>query len=142
MPDALVTLQSTGGAYDPITLYGVGFDLLTALANHPETARRLARKLWNFFVSELEAADPAFVTAVANEYLLNRTEMKPVVRFILRSPWFLDPGNWYARYSWPVEFVVRAIREVGWNGLSIDTALASTNRGSSGNRASACARCP
>ena len=99
-----------------------GFDLLTALANHPETARRLARKLWNFFVSELEAPDPAFVTAVANEYLLNRTEMKPVVRFILRSPWFLDPGNWYARYSWPVEFVVRAIREVGWNGLSIDTA--------------------
>ena len=38
-----------------------GFDLLTALARHPETARRLARKLWNFFVSELEAPDPAFV---------------------------------------------------------------------------------
>jgi hypothetical protein len=29
-PGGLVTLQSTGGAYDPITLYGVGFDLLTA----------------------------------------------------------------------------------------------------------------
>jgi uncharacterized protein (DUF1800 family) len=99
-----------------------GIDLLTALAHHPETARRLARKLWNFFVSELEAPDPAFVTAVANEYLLNSTEMKPVVRFILRSPWFLDPDRWYARYSWPVEYVVRAIREVGWNGFSVDTA--------------------
>jgi uncharacterized protein (DUF1800 family) len=99
-----------------------GFDLLTALANHPETARRLARRLWNFFVSELEAPDPAFVTAVANEYLLNRTEMKPVVRFILRSPWFLDRDRWYTRYAWPVEFVVRAIREVGWNGFSVDAA--------------------
>jgi hypothetical protein len=30
VPGALVTLQSTGGVYDPITLYGVGFELLTA----------------------------------------------------------------------------------------------------------------
>jgi uncharacterized protein (DUF1800 family) len=99
-----------------------GIDLITALARHPETARRLARKLWNFFVSELEAPDPAFVEAVATEYLLANTEMKPVVRFILRSRWMLDPARWYARYSWPVEFVVRAIREIGWNGLSIDSA--------------------
>jgi uncharacterized protein (DUF1800 family) len=28
-----------------------GIDFITSLANHPETARRLARKLWNFFVS-------------------------------------------------------------------------------------------
>ena len=99
-----------------------GIDLITALARHPETARRLARKLWSFFISELEAPDPVFVEAVANEYLLNNTEMKPVVRYILRSPWILDPARWYTRYAWPVEFVVRAIREVGWNGLSIDTA--------------------
>ena len=36
--------------------------------------------------------------------------------------WFLDPTSWYTRYSWPVEFVVRAIREVGWEGFSVDTA--------------------
>ena len=99
-----------------------GIDLITALARHPETARRLARKLWSFFVSDLEAPDPAFVRAVANEYLQNNTEMKPVVRFILRSPWFLNLDRWYTRYSSPVEFVVRAIREIGWNGLSVDTA--------------------
>jgi uncharacterized protein (DUF1800 family) len=46
-----------------------GIDFLTALAYHPQTARRLARKLWTFFVSELEAPDPAFVEAVANVYL-------------------------------------------------------------------------
>lgn len=99
-----------------------GIDFISALAGHPETARRLARKLWNFFVSETEAPDPAFVQGVANEYLLNNTELKPVLRYILRSHWFLDPGRWYARYSWPVEYVVRAVREVGWEGLSVDTA--------------------
>jgi uncharacterized protein (DUF1800 family) len=98
-----------------------GVDLLTALARHPGTARRLARKLWNFFVSELEAPDPAFVEAVANVYLDNNTEMRPVMRYILRSPWFTNQDRWYSRYSWPVEFVVRSIREVGWNGFSVDT---------------------
>jgi uncharacterized protein (DUF1800 family) len=99
-----------------------GVDLITALANHPETARRLARKLWNFFVTELAAPDPAFVDAVAAVYLENKTEMRPVVRFILRSPWFVDQARWFTRYSWPVEFVVRAIREVGWNGFTVDAA--------------------
>lgn len=99
-----------------------GVDLVTALAIHPETARRLARKLWTFFVSELDAPEPVFVESVATVYLQNNTEMKPVVRYILESPWFLDRGRTYTRYSWPVEFVVRAIREVGWQGFSVDTA--------------------
>ncbi len=98
-----------------------GIDLITALATHPETARRLARKLWNFFVSELEAPDPAFVEAVATEYLRGNTEMKPLVRFILQSRWFTHPDRWFGRYSWPAEFVIRSIREVGWTGFSIDS---------------------
>jgi len=99
-----------------------GIELINALANHPETARRLARKLWNFFVSELEEPDPAFVEAVATVYLQNNTEMKPVVRYILESSWFLNIDRTYARYSWPAEFVVRAIREVGWQGYSVNSA--------------------
>jgi uncharacterized protein (DUF1800 family) len=99
-----------------------GVDLISALARHPETARRLARKLWSFFITDFEAPDPSFVEAVANEYLRNNTEMKPVVGAILRSRWFVDPPTWHTRYSWPVEFVVRAIREVGWEGFSLDTA--------------------
>jgi uncharacterized protein (DUF1800 family) len=99
-----------------------GVDFITALATHPETARRLARKLWSFFVTELAAPDPSFVESVANVYLESRTEMKPVIRFILRSPWFVDPERWFTRYAWPVEFVVRSIREIGWNGFSVDAA--------------------
>ena len=89
------------------------------------TRRRRAaslRKLWNFFVSDLTPPTTAFVQNVASVYLRNDTEMRPVLRYILRSQWFVDRGSYYARYSWPAEFVVRAIKEVGWNGFSVDTA--------------------
>jgi len=101
-----------------------GIDLITALAVHPETARRLARKFWNFFISEIVPPDPAFVSATANVYLQSGTRIGPVVYSILSSPWFNDPSAYHARYSWPAEFVVRAIKEVGWQNFSVDKARA------------------
>ena len=97
-------------------------DFLTALARHPQTARRLAAKLWNFFISEVDAPNESFLRSVADVYLQNNTEMRPVVRYILRSQWFMERRNFHARYSWPVEYVVRAIKETGWNGFSVDAA--------------------
>ena len=100
-----------------------GIDFITALARHPETARRLARKLWNFFVSELEAPDPAFVDSVASEYLRNGTRDeagRPLHSAVARGSAIPTAG--YARYSWPAEFVVRAIKEIGWIGFSVDNA--------------------
>jgi uncharacterized protein (DUF1800 family) len=97
-----------------------GIDLITALARHPETARRLARKFWNFFISEVHQPDPGFVEGAAAVYLQSNTEIRPMVRYILTSPWFSNPTVKFARYSWPAEYVVRAIKEVGWQGLSLD----------------------
>ncbi len=99
-----------------------GLDLIAALARHPETARRLARQMWSFFVSEQEAAPSAFVEEVLQVYLKSDTEIRPVIDYILRSSWFLDPRSLFARYSWPVEFVARAIKETGWEGFSLDNA--------------------
>jgi uncharacterized protein (DUF1800 family) len=101
-----------------------GIDLIAALASHPETARRLARKFWNFFVSEVNAPDPQFVERTASVYLQNDTEIRPTVRYVLTSPWFRDPSARFARYSWPAEFVARAIKEVGWQNLSLADARA------------------
>jgi uncharacterized protein (DUF1800 family) len=97
-----------------------GVDLITALAMHPETARRLARKFWNFFISEVHPPDASFVASTAGVYLQNRTEIRPVVRHVLSSQWFNNPSMRYARYSWPAEFVARGIKEVGWQGLALD----------------------
>lgn len=107
-----------------------GLDLINAVARHPETGRRLARKLYAFFVSEQGAPDESFVNDVAAEYYRSNFEMKPVVRRILFSRQFRDPSSYFARYSWPAEFVARAIKEVGWRGLSVDSALTPmTNMG-------------
>jgi uncharacterized protein (DUF1800 family) len=102
-----------------------GIDFLTALARKPATAERLARKLWGFFVTEASDPDPQFVKTAAAIYLQSDTRIAPVIEYILRSPWFQDSANWFTRYSWPAEFVVRSIKEVGWNGLSLDTARAA-----------------
>jgi uncharacterized protein (DUF1800 family) len=99
-----------------------GIDLLGALARHPQTARRLAGKLWQFFVSDLIPASPAFLNDIANLWVQFDTNMRPVIRYVLQSQYFQDPAVRYTRYSWPAEFVARAIKETGWAGFSVDAA--------------------
>jgi uncharacterized protein (DUF1800 family) len=98
-----------------------GFDLIAALARHPATAHRLSRRLWSYFVSELAAPDEHVISDLANVYMQNDGNIKPVLRRLFLSEAFLTAE--FQRYSWPVEFVVRAIKETGWNGLSADAAL-------------------
>jgi uncharacterized protein (DUF1800 family) len=102
-----------------------GIDFIAALARHPQTARRLARKMWNFFVSEVVPPDEASISAAASMYLQNGTSIRSLVNYMLRAREFQSPVNWHSRYSWPVEYVVRAIKELGWTGFSINTARAS-----------------
>jgi uncharacterized protein (DUF1800 family) len=100
-----------------------GLDLITAVASHPATGPRLARKLYAFFVSEIGPPDEGLIADLAQTYYSSNFAIKPVVRRLLLSHQFSDPANYYARYSWPVEFVVRAIKEVGWAGFSMNDAL-------------------
>jgi uncharacterized protein (DUF1800 family) len=100
-----------------------GIDLIHALAFHPETARRLARRLWTWFVSEVDPPTERFVQDIARVYLSNNTDMRAVMRAILLSPEFQDARHFFQRYTWPVEFVVRSLKEVGYIGFSVGDAL-------------------
>ena len=100
-----------------------GLDLINALAASPITARYLAAKLYRFFVSEIGAVNSAFVERVAGVYLQSRYDMKAVMREALLSPEFWDQSAYFARYSWPAEFVVRALKDIGWIGFSVNDAL-------------------
>jgi uncharacterized protein (DUF1800 family) len=102
-----------------------GLDFIAALARSPITAQRLARKLWNFFVSDSLPPDPEFISGAATAYLSSDTDMRSMVAYVLRSRQFQSLQHAYARYSWPAEFVARSIKEVGWNGYSIDGARQS-----------------
>jgi uncharacterized protein (DUF1800 family) len=100
-----------------------GIDLITGLAAHPETARYLARKLYRFFVSEFGVISDQWVERIATLYLQRRYEMRPVLREVLLSREFWEPAKEFARYSWPVEFVVRSLKDIGWIGFSVNDAL-------------------
>jgi hypothetical protein len=95
--------------------------LIAALARHPETARRLCGKLWAYFVSELVRPDDRVISDLANVFLQNDGNIRPVLRRLLLSDTFASAE--FQRYSWPIEFAVRAIKETGWNGLSTDAAM-------------------
>jgi len=101
-----------------------GLDFIEGLAAHPSTARYLAKKLYRFFVSEFGDVSESFVSRIANVYLQSRYDMKSVMREVLLSPEFWDSSSYFARYAWPVEFVVRAVKDVGWRGYSVNDALA------------------
>ena len=100
-----------------------GLDLIDAVARHPETGPRLARKLYAYFVNEQDPPDAALVSELAQIYYSTKFEVRPMVRRLLSSPAFYDAGHRYKRYSWPVEFVVRSLKEVGMNGFSLASAL-------------------
>ena len=103
-----------------------GIDLINAVAAHPATGPRLARKLYRFFINETDTPDPQLIESLSRVYYKSGFEMKAVVATLLASPQFLDPKNRYARYSWPVEFVARAIKEVGWTGFQVSDANVMT----------------
>jgi hypothetical protein len=83
--------------------------MLSHLARHPETARRVARKLAVKFVSD----DPpeGLVERLAEVYLAEDTRIRPVLRALVDSPEFR--GSEGLKIRTPVEDVVAAYRVLG-----------------------------
>lgn len=119
MPDGSRTIPAraaTDGEQD-------GIDLIRALARRPETAERLARRFYAFFVSEFTAPPESLIAGMREAYLDHDTSIRAMLVRLFTSNEFLDEANTYARYAWPVEYAVRAIKETGWSGLSVDAAM-------------------
>jgi uncharacterized protein (DUF1800 family) len=105
-----------------------GIDLINALALSPKTANYLCTKLYQFFVSEALPVNQGWIDRMAAVYLQNGTSMKAVVNAIINSGEFWDAQ--YKRYAWPVEVVVRALKDFGWQGFSLaSTATPLNNMG-------------
>jgi len=100
-----------------------GIDLIDAVLRHPATGPRLARKLYAYFVNEVDPPDENLVAAMASDFYRTGYEIKPMLIRLFTSAQFVNPANYFKRYSWPVEFVVRAIRETGWAGFSVNDTL-------------------
>jgi uncharacterized protein (DUF1800 family) len=100
-----------------------GIDLISALASHQETTRRLVGKLYGFFVSETNTPSLATIDQFATVYRQSGGSIRAVVQSILLSADFADSSSYFTRYSWPVEHVVRSLKETGWVGFSLGTTL-------------------
>ncbi|HTM33083.1 MAG TPA: DUF1800 domain-containing protein [Vicinamibacterales bacterium] len=100
-----------------------GLDLIEALARHPSTAARLATRLYQYFVNDVDAPDQALIRDAAQAYLAGNYSIKAMLQRMLLSEQFLNGANAFRHYSWPAEFAVRAIKETGWTGLSVDSAI-------------------
>jgi len=79
---------------------------LRYLAHHPMTARRIARKLALRFVSD--EPSEALVTHLADVYLVNGTDIKAVLRALLRHPDFAAAAG--AKVRTPTDDVVATYR--------------------------------
>ncbi len=100
-----------------------GLDFIDAVVRHPATGRRLARRFWSFFVSEVEDPPASWVEEVAASYYSTSYSIAAMLRTLFHSREFLVASNRFTRYGWPVEFVVRSIKETGWTGFSVNDAL-------------------
>ena len=100
-----------------------GIDLIDAVVRHPATGPRLARKLYGYFMNEADEPDAALLQDMSRIYYDSGFQIKPMLFRLMISAQFHDERNWYKRYAWPVEFVGRSLKEVGWNGFSLSNAL-------------------
>jgi uncharacterized protein (DUF1800 family) len=96
-----------------------GDALLRYLAAHPATAQHLARRMCVRFVSD--DPSPDLVTAVAQAYLANNTQILPMVSTILRSSDFWASRGQKVRR--PAENLVAAVRMLGVSAYSMPLAL-------------------
>jgi uncharacterized protein (DUF1800 family) len=86
-------------------------DVVSILASSPNTAKFLARKLARFFISD--APDDATVGAIAGTYASTNGDMKQVMRTVLTSSAFKDPGGFMNKVASPAEYVVTNLKLLG-----------------------------
>lgn len=102
-----------------------GERVLDILARHPATARHIAFKLAQRFVSD--TPPPALVDRAAVRFRESDGDLREVVRTIVTSPEFFAPAAHRAKVKTPFEFVISALRATNasvTSGLGVARALA------------------
>ena len=101
-----------------------GDDVLDVLLARPETAQFIVSKLWREMVSP--TPDPAEVKRLAGVFRDARYEVKPLLRAMLLTEAFWDPGNRATLIKSPVDLVVGTLRTFDIRPLDMRPAVAAT----------------
>jgi uncharacterized protein (DUF1800 family) len=111
------TIRAGGGVQD-------GERVLDIVSRHPSTARHIAFKLAQRFVSDTPPS--ALVERAARRFHDTDGDLREVVRVIITSPEFFAPEAHRAKVKTPFEFVVSALRATGAevsSGMAVARAL-------------------
>jgi hypothetical protein len=80
-----------------------------------ETAKHICRKLYSFFVySNPSKSDDAVIDAMAQMFVANNFEIKPVMSALLKSAHFFDNQNIGAQIKTPAEFMIGMGRQFSY----------------------------
>jgi uncharacterized protein (DUF1800 family) len=98
-------------------------EVVTLLANHPATARKLAIDLWTYLVYPQPA--PAIVESLVAVYGRSNRNVGALIQAIVAHPEFGSDRAYRAQIKTPVQFLVGALRQLGivanplraWQGL-------------------------
>ncbi|HEY0426243.1 MAG TPA: DUF1800 domain-containing protein [Pyrinomonadaceae bacterium] len=101
-----------------------GLRVIDILANHPSTAKFIARKLAVKFVSDNPSE--ALVKRVADAFLKSKGDIKTTLRALFTDEEFFSAENYRAKIKTPFELAVSALRTLGadTNGGQIQAMLA------------------
>lgn len=95
--DGTKTVLGKTGEFD-------GGDVLDILLQQKQTAIYITRKIYRFFVNELE--DEAKVSWLADRFYNNNYEIAPLMEDIFTSDWFYNEKNVGSKIKSPVELLV------------------------------------
>lgn len=101
-----------------------GLKVIDILANHPSTAKFIARKLAVKFVSDNPSE--ALVKHVAEAFTKSKGDIKTTLRALFTDEEFFAPANYRSKIKTPFELTVSALRTLGadTNGGQIQSMLA------------------
>jgi len=94
-----------------------GGDVINLLVPHPATARRIATKLFKYFVHD--DPTPALIDPLAKLYLDSKYQIKPLVRAILTHPEFFSERAYLAKIKSPVEYVIGTLKQASPNATNL-----------------------
>jgi len=101
-----------------------GLAVIDLLANHPSTAKFIARKLCEKFASD--DPDPALVARVAAAFTRSDGDIRATLSALFRDPAFFTARNYHAKVKTPFELVASSLRalDAQSNGREVQLLLA------------------
>ncbi len=88
-----------------------GEDVLRVLARHPVTARRISKKLWEYFA--YEDPEPAVLDRLQARFLATKGDIRQVLYAIAKSPEFWGARSVRGLVKSPLDLCVPVARQMG-----------------------------